>query len=72
MYSSTLFRQAARHTIEDLGFSWYNREEVNQIIQDAAPVTASLVFGGAIFWLCSRSRSGSSALRPRSLLTEGR
>src|SRR4029078_4411427 len=36
---------------QDLGHSWYNRESVNTIIKDAAPVTASLVFGGAFFWL---------------------
>src|SRR5262245_57656868 len=53
----------------DLGFSWYNREDVNQIIMDAAPVTASLVLGGAFFWLLLAIPIGVlSALRPRSLL----
>jgi peptide/nickel transport system permease protein len=54
---------------QDLGHSWYNREGVNQIIKDAAPVTASLVFGGAFFWLLLALPVGIlSALRPRSLL----
>ena len=49
--------------------SWYNREGVNQIISDAAPVTASLVLGGAFFWLLLAIPIGIlSALRPRSLL----
>ena len=52
---------------QDLGFSWYNREDVNQIIMDAAPVTASLVLGGAFFWLLLAIPIGVlSALRPRS------
>jgi peptide/nickel transport system permease protein len=54
---------------QDLGHSWYNREGVNQIIKDAAPVTASLVFGGAFFWMLLALPVGIlSALRPRSLL----
>ena len=54
---------------QDLGHSWYNRESVNTIIKDAAPVTASLVIGGAIFWLMLAIPLGIlSALRPRSLL----
>ena len=53
----------------DLGFSWYNRESVNTIIGDAAPVTASLVLGGAFFWMLLALPVGIlSALRPRSLL----
>src|SRR3954453_22783477 len=36
---------------QNLGHSWYNRESVNTIIKDAAPVTATLVLGGAFFWL---------------------
>jgi len=52
-----------------LGFSWYNREDVNTIIAQAAPVTASLVLGGAFFWLLLAIPIGIlSALRPRSLL----
>jgi peptide/nickel transport system permease protein len=56
----------------DLGHSWYNRESVNQIVADAAPVTASLVVGGAIFWMLIAVPIGVlSALRPRSLLDRG-
>ena len=54
---------------QDLGHSWYNREGVNRIIKDAAPVTASLVFGGAFFWMLLALPVGIlSALRPRSVL----
>ena len=56
----------------DLGHSWYNRESVNHIIADAAPVTASLVVGGAILWMLIAVPIGVlSALRPRSLLDRG-
>jgi peptide/nickel transport system permease protein len=56
----------------DLGHSWYNRESVNHIIADAAPVTASLVLGGAFFWMLIAIPIGVlSALRPRSLLDRG-
>src|SRR4051794_13881792 len=34
----------------DLGRSFVNRESVDTIIAKDAPVTASLVFGGAVFW----------------------
>jgi len=52
-----------------LGTSYVNREDVNDVIARAAPVTASLVFGGAIFWLTLSIPIGIlSALRPRSLL----
>jgi peptide/nickel transport system permease protein len=54
---------------QDLGHSFYNRQGVNQIIKDAAPVTASLVLGGAFFWMLLALPVGIlSALRPRSLL----
>ena len=53
----------------DLGHSYFNRESVNSIIGQAAPVTASLVFGGAFFWMLIALPVGIlSALRPRSLL----
>jgi peptide/nickel transport system permease protein len=53
----------------DLGHSYVTRREVSGIILDAAPVTASLVFGGAIVWLLIAIPVGLlSALRPRSLL----
>src|SRR5262245_4098537 len=57
---------------QDLGHSWYNRESVNQIVLDAAPVTASLILGGAFFWMLIAVPIGVlSALRPRSLLDRG-
>ena len=52
-----------------LGRSFTNRQDVNQSILDAAPVTASLVFGGAILWMLLALPIGIlSAVRPRSLL----
>ena len=54
---------------QSLGRSFVNREDVNDIIIRAAPVTASLVFGGAILWLLVSIPIGVySALRPRSLI----
>jgi peptide/nickel transport system permease protein len=54
---------------QDLGHSFTNRQSVNEIVRDAAPVTASLVFGGAVFWMLLALPIGVlSALRPRSLL----
>ena len=51
-----------------LGHSWVLRgQEVNDILVRAAPVTASLVIGGAILWLLMAVPAGLlSALRPRS------
>jgi peptide/nickel transport system permease protein len=55
-----------------LGISFANRQQVNAIVGHAAPVTASLVFGGAITWLLISVPIGIlSALRPRSLLDRG-
>jgi peptide/nickel transport system permease protein len=52
-----------------LGESFVNREDVNQVVLRAAPVTASLVLGGAIFWLLLALPVGVlSALKPRSLI----
>jgi peptide/nickel transport system permease protein len=52
-----------------LGRSFVNRQDVNDVIAAAAPVTASLVFGGAVLWLLVSIPVGVfSALRPRSLL----
>jgi peptide/nickel transport system permease protein len=57
---------------QDLGHSWYNRESVNQIVADAAPVTASLVIGGAVFWFMLAIPIGVlSAVRRGSLLDRG-
>src|SRR5919205_2740479 len=53
----------------NLGHSFANRQGVNGIVGDAAPVTASLVFGGAIFWMLIALPVGIlSALRPRSIM----
>jgi peptide/nickel transport system permease protein len=53
----------------NLGHSFANRQSVNGIVGDAAPVTASLVFGGAIFWMLVALPVGIlSALRPRSIM----
>ncbi len=54
---------------QNLGRSFTNRQSVNHVIAQAAPVTASLVFGGAVFWMLIALPIGIlSALRPRSLL----
>ena len=55
--------------VPSLGNSYATRQEVNDIIKSAAPVTASLVFGGAILWMLVALPIGIlSALKPRSLL----
>jgi len=52
-----------------LGRSFTNRQSVNHVIAEAAPVTASLLLGGVIFWMMLAVPIGIlSALRPRSLL----
>ncbi len=54
---------------QSLGTSFVQKTSVNGIIASAAPVTASLVFGGAVLWLLIGLSVGVfSALRPRSLL----
>src|ERR671934_222304 len=54
---------------QNLGFSFANRQSVNSIVGNAAPVTTSLVIGGAIFWMLLALPIGIlSALRPRSIL----
>jgi peptide/nickel transport system permease protein len=53
---------------QSLGRSFATRQDVNDIVLRAAPVTASLVFGGAIIWLTIAIPLGVfSALRPRSI-----
>lgn len=53
----------------DLGRSFVQARQVNEVIGSAAPVTASLVFGGVIVWMLIALPIGIlSALRPRSLL----
>src|SRR5436190_12761554 len=54
---------------QSLGHSFVSRQPVRYIIGQDAPVTASLVFGGALFWLTLSIPVGVlSALRPRSVL----
>src|SRR5260370_39376484 len=36
---------------QDLGKSFVNRQSVNSIVRNAAPVSASLIFGGAFLWM---------------------
>jgi peptide/nickel transport system permease protein len=65
-YGHFLWRLVAH---QDLGKSYTNRQSVNQTVLNAAPVTASLVLGGAVLWLLIALPVGIlSALRPRSLL----
>src|SRR4051812_18928966 len=59
--------QLVRHG--DLGRSFVNRQSVDSVIAKDAPVTASLVFGGAILWLTISIPIGIlSAVRPRSIM----
>src|SRR5262249_25983502 len=52
-----------------LGPPFPNPQSGNRPVGQAAPVTASLVFGGAVFWMLIALPVGIlSALRPRSLL----
>jgi peptide/nickel transport system permease protein len=54
---------------QDLGTSFATSQSVNQRIKEAAPVTASLVFGGAVLWMILGLSIGIfSALKPRSLI----
>jgi peptide/nickel transport system permease protein len=54
---------------QDLGTSFATSQSVNERIKEAAPVTASLVFGGAILWMIVGLTVGIfSALKPRSLV----
>ena len=63
-----------RHIVVDrsLGSSMAQGNRVNDTILQAAPVTGSLVFGGAVLWLLIGLTVGIySALKPRSLLDRG-
>ena len=52
-----------------LGYSFNDRQSVNSSIFAAAPVTASLVIGGAIVWMLIAVPVGIlSALKPRSIV----
>jgi peptide/nickel transport system permease protein len=60
-----------KHLVIDrsLGYSYFTRQSVNTLVGAAAPVTASLVIGGALLWMLIAIPVGIlSALRPRSLL----
>jgi peptide/nickel transport system permease protein len=57
---------------QSLGISFANRESVDAIVGRAAPVTASLVLGGAVIWLLVSIPLGVFAgLHPRSLVDRG-
>jgi peptide/nickel transport system permease protein len=57
---------------QSLGRSFATRQDVNDIIKAAAPVTLSIVLGGVILWLSIAFPIGVlSALRPRTLLDRG-
>jgi peptide/nickel transport system permease protein len=65
-YGLFLWRMVAHF---DLGRSFANRQDVTEIVLDAAPTTASLVFGGVVVWMLIAVPIGIlSALRPRSLM----
>jgi peptide/nickel transport system permease protein len=65
-YGHFLYQLVWQHS---LGYSFNNRQSVNSAILAAAPVTASLVLGGAIVWMLIAVPIGIlSALRPRSAL----
>jgi peptide/nickel transport system permease protein len=54
---------------QSLGTSFVTRQSVNHIVLNAAPVTASLVFGGfVVMWLIAFPIGMMSGLRPRSAL----
>jgi peptide/nickel transport system permease protein len=54
---------------QNLGHSYATGQNINEAIGQAAPVTASLVLGGAVLWMIIGLFVGVySALRPRSLL----
>src|SRR5215471_9228212 len=65
-YGLFLKRLVFQHS---LGTSYATSQSINQTIKQAAPVTASLVFGGAVLWMIIGLAVGIfSALRPRSLI----
>ena len=52
----------------NLGYSYANRQSVNDVVLNAAPITASLVLGAVVVWMAIAVPVGVfSALRPRSL-----
>jgi len=66
------------HFLEDLilhgslGAGFFANRAINQLILEAAPITASVVIGGAILWVVVSVVLGTlTALRPRSLFDRG-
>jgi peptide/nickel transport system permease protein len=56
----------------NMGRSYVTRQPVRDTVLAAAPVTASLVFGGAVLWMLISLPLGIlSALKPRSLIDRG-
>jgi peptide/nickel transport system permease protein len=56
-------------TVHSLGRSTTSREDVNDMLARSLPITASLLFGGAVIWMLMSIPIGIlSAVRPRSLL----
>jgi peptide/nickel transport system permease protein len=52
----------------DLGYDYYHQVPVTTIMGEALPITASLVVGAAIIWVCLGVTNGVvSAIRPRSV-----
>src|SRR5919197_1205560 len=65
-YYRFLDRLVVHHS---LGESYATGQSINERIGKAAPVTASLVFGGAVLWMLIALSVGIySALKPRSLI----
>ena len=65
-YGEFLWRIVRGHS---LGRSTTSREDVNDLLRRAAPITGSLILGGAVFWLLLSIPIGIlSAVRSRSLL----
>ena len=53
----------------DLGYDYYHQVPVTHIIEQALPITLSVVVGGATIWICLGVFNGIvSAARPRSVL----
>ena len=59
---------------QNLGKSYFNRQSVNETVMNAAPVTASLVIGGAILWMliALADRDSLGAYGPGRYSTERR
>ena len=63
------FNGGPHYKTPSLGTSFATSQDINEKILQAAPVTASLVFGGAVLWMIVALAIGIfSALKPRSLM----